>query len=551
MQPTEGYSVPRRALDVEDYIDICRRHKGWIFGPFLLTLVGSVVGVYFWPDSYLSTAVIRIQPQQVPASMVQPAVNQDMAERITSMSQTILSRAVLTTVINSFGLYQKERSRMTVEDLVEEMRRKIEIIPANNLVAGGGQRQVPAFAVQFSYENRFKAQQVVQDLVSRFINESIKNRSNATFLTTQFLKDQADQAHRELDEIENRLTEFRVQNNGRLPDQVDANVRQLQALQANITFLGNAISRSQQEKMQMEASVRILKDQLAQVSKEPEPAGQRQQKSERLVELERDIQGLENQLAVYRQRYTEKNPDVQTLRDRLTVAKKRREEVLKQEGEERAAEPPPVAVVDQQNLRERRDLDAQIKRTESAVAAKDLELEDYSKDLKRTNDSIKAYQARLETIPLGEKQYGDLLRDRELAKTRYVDMDVKLDKAQVAQEMESRKQGEILELLDAPSLPQNPTEPKRPLIVAIGAAVGLMLGVVLAGVREMKDSSLKNLKDVRAYTQMAILGSIPLLENDFVVRRRKRLSWLAWTTTCLAAVITMGGAVVYYYVTKV
>ena len=39
----------------------------------------------------------------------------------------------------------------------------------------------------------------------------------------------------------------------------------------------------------------------------------------------------------------------------------------------------------------------------------------------------------------------------------------------------------------------------------------------------MKDTSLKNLKDVRAYTQMSILGSIPLLENDFVVRRRKRL----------------------------
>jgi len=38
MQPTEGMSIPRRALDVEDYIDIIRRHKGWIFGPFLFTL---------------------------------------------------------------------------------------------------------------------------------------------------------------------------------------------------------------------------------------------------------------------------------------------------------------------------------------------------------------------------------------------------------------------------------------------------------------------------------------------------------------------------------
>jgi hypothetical protein len=50
---------------------------------------------------------------------------------------------------------------------------------------------------------------------------------------------------------------------------------------------------------------------------------------------------------------------------------------------------------------------------------------------------------------------------------------------------------------------------------------------------------------------MAILGSIPLLENDFVVRRRKRLAWLGWTTASLVAVVIMSGSVVYYYVTKV
>ena len=152
---------------------------------------------------------------------------------------------------------------------------------------------------------------------------------------------------------------------------------------------------------------------------------------------------------------------------------------------------------------------------------------------------------------MGEKQYGELLRDREISKEKYIELDAKLEKAQIAQEMEGRKQGETLELLDPASLPQNPTEPKRPLIISIGAGLGLLLGVVIAGAREMKDTSLKNLKDVRAYTQMAILGSVPLLENDFVVRRRKRLAWLGWTTACLAASVIIAGSIVYYYVTKV
>jgi hypothetical protein len=72
-----------------------------------------------------------------------------------------------------------------------------------------------------------------------------------------------------------------------------------------------------------------------------------------------------------------------------------------------------------------------------------------------------------------------------------------------------------------------------------------------AGAREAKDASLKNLKDVRAYTQLTILGSVPLLENDLVVRRRKRLAWLAWSTACLVGIIIMTGSVFFYYTTRI
>src|SRR5450755_4050642 len=114
MQPAESYSTPRRALDVEDYIDVVRRHKGWIFGPFLFTLAASVVGVYLYPDSYTSQEVIKIVPQQVPQNMVQSAINQQMSDRVNSMAQTILSRTQLTNIINTFNLYQRERARMPI-----------------------------------------------------------------------------------------------------------------------------------------------------------------------------------------------------------------------------------------------------------------------------------------------------------------------------------------------------------------------------------------------------------------------------------------------------
>jgi hypothetical protein len=156
-------------------------------------------------------------------------------------------------------------------------------------------------------------------------------------------------------------------------------------------------------------------------------------------------------------------------------------------------------------------------------------------------------ESQINSAPLGEQQYSDLLRERDLAKDKYVNLSAKLNQAQISQDLERLNQGDRLEPLDPPSVPQTPIEPKRPLVIGMGAGLGLLLGIVIAGAREMKDTSLKNLKDVRAYTQIAILGSVPLLENDFVVRRRRRMAWLAWTTACLLAVVTMAGSVVYYY----
>ncbi|HEX5430509.1 MAG TPA: GNVR domain-containing protein, partial [Bryobacteraceae bacterium] len=338
------------------------------------------------------------------------------------------------------------------------------------------------------------------------------------------------------------------QNNGRLPDQVNANTEQLRALQSNITYLDNAISRGENDKLQLETNLRIYNDNLEALKKQPQDTLATQQKSARLAEADRDIENWQNQLTALRQRFKETWPDVQAAEARLAAAQKKRDAIASEEAS--AVKPAAGQHVDPENAKAQRDLDANIRRTQSAIQAKDLEIQNYNKELKHTNDLIKVYQSRIETIPLGEKQYNDLMQDRNLAKENYQHLQQNLEKAEIAQEMEGRKQGENMEILDAASLPQTPSEPKRPLVISVGAVIGLLLGILIAGAREMKDTSLKNLKDVRAYTQMAILGSIPLLENDFVVRRRKRLAWLGWTTACLVAVIVMSGSVVYYYATK-
>jgi hypothetical protein len=60
---------------------------------------------------------------------------------------------------------------------------------------------------------------------------------------------------------------------------------------------------------------------------------------------------------------------------------------------------------------------------------------------------------------------------------------------------------------------------------------------------------LKNLKDVRAYTNLPVLSSIPLLENGLLVRRKRRLFWLAWSSAVMVGVAAMAAAL-YYYITQ-
>ncbi len=178
-------------------------------------------------------------------------------------------------------------------------------------------------------------------------------------------------------------------------------------------------------------------------------------------------------------------------------------------------------------------------------------MEQYVKDQARLDKAIRQYQQRVEATPIGEREYAELTRDYALARENYDQLSLKKSQSEIATDLENRKQGETLELLDPATLPQTPTEPRRWLIVSIGAWLGLIVGLFLAGMWEIKDTSLKNLKDVRAYTGLVVLGSVPLLENDLLVRRKRRLTWLAWSSACIVGFLIMISSVYYYYTKQI
>jgi succinoglycan biosynthesis transport protein ExoP len=538
---------------IGDYVELLSRQKVWIFGSIFAALVMSVAIAFLWPDTYVSVAAIRVVPPQVPENFVPANVNLDVQGRVSSLVQLILNRATLTNIINTHGLYRRKLARSPMDDVIEDMKRddiRVVALPQSLNQAQGRNGQYPTLEIRFASSNRFTAQKVTTDLVARFLEENVREVSQRTVSTTQFLRDQWENSKKKLDALEQSLSVFRTQNMGHLPEEQQNNYQQLTALQAQKLNITMSMNRVSQEKLLDENQLGIYRGQLAAMKDpgmEQQAAGE---KNERLTEKDREITQYETSLANARERYKETHPDIQRLISLLAAARKQREGIAIAQ-ETSKPEPAIEPAASSQFLRERRDLEASLQKMQGLIQAKDLEMEDYRKQAVQLDATIKTYQARIQSIPVGIKEYDELIRDRDLAKKDYEDLDRRVNSSAMSTALENRQQGERLEQLDPPSLPQTPSEPNRPLIVAAGCGMGLIIGLFFAGVREARDTAMRNLKDLSVYTELPILGNIPLIETSGAVLRRKRRAWLAWSAACLLGILVMSTSIFYYLAKKV
>jgi polysaccharide chain length determinant protein (PEP-CTERM system associated) len=516
----------------------------WVLAPAFAALVVAVIVAYIWPDTYVSEASMRITPPQVPQNLVPVGSTNEMVSRINAIQQEVLSRDGLIEIIRSLNLYPDDVKKKPMEDVVDTMRSAIRINQAR--VSGGGPNDSSvAFMISFSYRDKYIAQKVVREIIDKFLRLTNQGQFDRASSTTQFLEDQVNDAKADLDRIEAALTQFRMANQGRLPDQVSSNLAQQRAYQSSLDALTERLSRYGTEKLYLESQLSVLKDQ-AKREGPAEASLKTRAKSERLMQTEREILQMQAGLNALLERYTDSHPDVRRMKSQLETLKASRDQMLKEETareEEAASEAqantatPRISAAAERQIA---DIEARIRLIGVAVE-RDMEQQSKLQDL------VASYSRRIESSPLMEQEFVRLNRDYDLAKARYDDLATRKSMSEMQTSLTNRKQSELLVMLDQPSLPQKPTDPNRLIIIGAGLAMGAFLGICLAGARELKDASLKNLKDVRLYSNLPVLGSVPLLENDVVVRRKKRIIFLAWATALLIGLGAMSASMYYYY----
>src|SRR5580658_990035 len=261
--PTTNYiGISRRTLDLEDYIDVARRHISWIVGPMLAGTVIAIVVAFALPNVYVSQAEMQITPAQISESIVKTTINQQLTERIMQMENEILSRTSLSNIIQDprLDLYKPDRANKPIEDVIEAMRSNIKI--RIDALPGDGLRRASAFTISFSYPDRMKAQQTVQALVTKFQDSNLTTQATQQKVVNNYVHDELSEAKAKLDQLNKQLTKFRVANSGKLPEQSNLNVAQLTALQQQSTTINDGLNRLAQERVQLDQRETTLQGQV-------------------------------------------------------------------------------------------------------------------------------------------------------------------------------------------------------------------------------------------------------------------------------------------------
>jgi polysaccharide chain length determinant protein (PEP-CTERM system associated) len=500
----EGYK------DIREYLAVVRRHKVQILCVAVVLSAAAAAVAINLPPVYRSSAVILVQEQEVPPDLVRSTVTSFADERIQVIGQRVLTRGVLLPLVEKYNLYENYRRHATDDAVLDRMRQEIKISPvdANMSDRGSGRRVNATIAFRISYDspNSDRAQDVVNELVTLYLNENVKARQESVAETTTFLAKEADRLAGQIQEIEANLADFKRRNADRMPDLSAVNRQRAERTQAELVSIGLDMSILQDRKASLEAQLSVVKPNapVAYGSDDPKLTPE-----ERLRALQAEYNRAS---ALYRAAH----PDMRRMRREMAA--------LKPSVEASRVPDNPAYIA----------LATQLDNTNSELAR-----------LSAQRDELRAmqrsYDALLLEMPEVEREYNDLTRDYDNARSRYRDVKAKQMEAEIAQSLEKDRKAERFSVGEPASLPRKPVGPNRMQIALIGLVGALGSGLGLAWLRDAINPSVKGPLELARLARVPILTPIPYIETRRERARVRRRTWLVVLfTVVLTTMLVLG-----------
>ena len=491
------------------------------------------------PSLYRAEALVLVDPQQIPERFVSATVSQDFSDRLTTMSQEIMSSTRLKSIVDEFGLYPKERASLIWDEVIERMRRDIEI----KVDKGVSGNRLGAFRILYVAPNAEVAAKVVNRITTLYIRENLKDRENQSESASAFLDIQLREAKAVLDEQEEAVTRYKLGHNGQLPQQENMLLVTAARLQVELQGNQDAINRAQQTKITRESALSAAQAGEAALTRRDNsrPTASITRAESRFV---RPSDAFRSQLETIRLRYGDEHPDVRKLRSQLAEAQRREEE-------EGPAPPNTLASgagsVGQPSSGIPRDTnrssDPDLSRAHDATLLLRAQLDEAERELSlRTAErdrlvrELRSYQSRIENLPIREQEMASLTRDYDFSKSNYRSLLDKKIAADMATDLEKRQKAERFRILDPARPPERPFKPKRELFYGVSVVFGIALGALLAFGFELKQGVLLGRWELPL--DIPVLVQVPRIESSLAAKANRSGRTLGTAMSKIVLLIT-------------
>src|SRR6267142_2367809 len=453
-------------MQFDNVLAMWRRRKWLALCAFAGVFSVGAAMTAFLPNVYQAAATILVVGQQVPADFVKTTVTGALDTRLQTISQQILSRARLEELINRFGLYANLKRDLTLEALVERMRRDIEVKPTGIDRIGG----TVAFTIRYQGRDPRTVALVTNTLASYYIDENIRVRERQATSTADFLRTQLDEVKKRLEVQERRVSEFRRRYLGELPTQMDANLQTLERLNTQFRLNGE---RQMRVREQRQEQARRLDSAALRAASTPSRARPAAAGAAAADPAEARLEKLKDNLAELRSRFHDRYPDVvhlqreiAELEEQLAATKPRRSPAAGS-----STEPDPLAPA----------ADPQVDQIEQALGQLNVELKALKEEEAHLRAAMVTYQTRVDNTPRRDLEFQELSRDYDSTKELYRTLLKRYEEAQLSESLEQRQKGEQFQINEKAVDPVAPVAPNRPrfflvsLVLSLGVAVGLVL----------------------------------------------------------------------------
>lgn len=531
-------SVEFRQRTAGEFIRMLKRRKWLILLPVLTMTAAIGYVVYKLPSVYKSETLLTVKQPQISEKVVQSLTEDDLSQRLQTIKQEVLSRSSLEPMIGKYKLYELERNAgKPTELIVEQMVKNIEV----ELQVNDEDRKIAAFKITYRDRSPEAARNVTAELAGKFVNAQVNASVQTAEMTQEFLEQQLGDAKTGLDALEKQQLDIMMQNVETLPDSSQGLIAQLQGLRQREEAIAKEKESLMTQKGRLSDSIRALNSQARIIEdfgeKETEDEvqkGARIEDTPAYAQLIRERAKLQGDLETFKSTLRDKHPKVVEAKNQI---EKINEEIVGlQKNTDRR-----VADVKRSSSRktdlQKKNLEIEKQKAESEIQQIDNQMLFKDEELRQNAGQISVLESKINQIPNVKVALEGINNQYQSAKTVYDDRLKKYNDAQQQVARENNAQGETIKVQDAANLPSSPVAPKRAMLTAFGAGIGLMLGLFLAAAFEIpRVLKIQNIEDAKHYTGLPILASVPPLHSHSEKAWLKRSHYLKVLAGAAAAI---------------